>query len=135
MVGRQRGNISGSLARGRDRFEGWRRDRKIGARIPDQLWGLAVKLADAHGLSRTASTLKLDYHALKKRVAAKTPDSSSVPGAFIELSPPCTTPSLAPSGECVVEFEDGSGASMRVHLRGCDVPDLVALGRSFWSGE
>ena len=135
MVGRQRGDISGSLARGRDRFEGWRRDRKIGARIPDQLWGLAVKLADAHGLSRTASTLKLDYHTLKKRVGAKTPDSSSVPGAFIELSPPCTPPSLAPSGECVVEFEDGSGASMRVHLRGCDVPDLVALGRSFWSGE
>ena len=131
MVGRQRGDISGSLARGRDRFEAWRRDRKVGARIPDQLWALAVKLADGHGLSRTASTLKLDYHTLKKRVGAKTSDSSSVPGAFIELS----RPSLAPSGECVVEFEDGSGASMRVHLRGCDVPDLVALGRSFWSGE
>jgi len=131
MVGRQRGDISGSLARGRDRFEAWRGDRKVGARIPDQLWGLAVKLAEAHGLSRTASTLKLDYHRLKKRVAAKTPDYSSVSGEFIELSPP----SLAPSGECVVEFEDGLGASMRVHLRGCDVPDLVALGRSFWSGE
>ena len=131
MVGRQRGNISGSLARGRDRFEAWRGDRKVGARIPDQLWGLAVKPAEAHGLSRTASTLKLDYHTLKKRVAAKTPDCSSVSGEFIELSPP----SLAPSGECVVEFEDGLGASMRVHLRGCDVPDLVALGRSFWSGE
>jgi hypothetical protein len=131
MVGRQRGDISGSLARGRDRFEAWRGDRKVGARIPDQLWGLAVKLAEAHGLSRTASTLKLDYHTLKKRVAAKTPDCSSVSGEFIELSPP----SLAPSGECVVEFEDGLGASMRVHLRGCDVPDLVALGRSFWSGE
>ena len=101
------------------------------SRIPDQLWGLAVKPAEAHGLSRTASTLKLDYHTLKKRVAAKTPDCSSVSGEFIELSPP----SLAPSGECVVEFEDGLGASMRVHLRGCDVPDLVALGRSFWSGE
>ena len=131
MVGRKRGDNPGSLARGRDRFEAWRRARKVGARIPDQLWALAVKLADAHGLSRTASTLKLDYHGLKKRVAAKTPDSASGRGAFIELS----APSLAPSGECVVEFEDGSGASIRVHLRGCDAPDLVALGRSFWSGQ
>jgi hypothetical protein len=90
-----------------------------------------VKLADGHGLNRTASVLGLDYYSLKKRVEARKPDSMSVPPAFIELSPP----SLGASGECVVEFEDGAGASMRVHLRGCDVPDLVALGRSFWSGE
>jgi hypothetical protein len=131
MVGEKRGDIPGSLAGGRDRFEAWRRDRKVGTRIPDRLWALAVKLADAHGLSLTAATLKLDYHGLKKRVAAKTPDAASGRGAFIELS----APSLAPSGECVVEFEDGSGASMRVHLRGCEAPDLVALGRDFWSGQ
>ena len=131
MVGRKRGDIPGSLARGRDRFEAWRRTRNVGARIPDKLWSLAVKLADAHGLSRTASTLKLDYHALKKRVTSSNSDSSSVSPAFVELSPP----SLTGSGEYVVEFEDGSGARLRVHLRGCDAPDLVALGRSFWSGE
>ena len=131
MVGRKRGEIPGSLARGRERFEAWRRTRKVGARIPDRLWALAVKLADAHGLSRTASTLKLDYHALKKRVKSRNSDSSPVSPAFVELSPP----SLTGSGECVVEFEDGSGARIRVHLRGCDAPDLVALGRSFWSGE
>ena len=129
MVGRKRGDIPKALARGRDRFEEWRRTRKIGARIPDKLWSLAAKLADAHGLSRTASALKLDYHSLKKRAAARNFDSA--PQAFIELSPSA----LTPSGECVVEFADGSGASLRVHLRGCEVPDLVALGRSFWSGE
>ena len=131
MVGRKRGDIPGSLARGRDRFEAWRRDRKVGTRIPDQLWSLAVKLADAHGLSRTASTLKLDYHGLKKRVAAEGSDSACVDEAFIELS----RLSPAPSGECVVEFEDGSGAGIRVHLRGYEAPDLVALGRNFWSGQ
>lgn len=133
MAGRKRGEISESLARGRDRFENWRRDRKPGSRIPDPLWKQAVKLADTHGVSRTASTLRLDYHTLRKRVAAMTSVSTSVTEAFIELSAPSLAP--APAGECVVEFEDGSGASMRVHLRGCDVPDLVALGRSFWSGE
>ncbi len=131
MAGRKRSNIPTPLTRGRIRFEVWRRTRKVGARIPDRLWALAVKLADAHGLSRTASALKLDYNAVKKRVNSRGSDSALVSPAFIEISPP----TLAASGECVVEFEHGSGASMRVHLRGCDAPDLVALSRSFWSGE
>jgi len=131
MVGREHRDIPAPLARGRDRFDLWRRTRKAGTRIPNKLWSLAVKLADGHGLNRTASVLGLDYYALTRRVAARKSDSTSVPPAFIELSPP----RLGATGECVVEFEDGAGASMRVHLRGCDVPDLVALGRSFWSGE
>lgn len=154
MVGRKRGDIPEALVCGRDRFEAWRRDRTLGDRIPDQLWTLAVKLADANGISRTACVLKLDYYSLKKRVAAKPScpasvhDSVSMPEAFIEVSGPSSVSasspdsgtlavsgSLASSGECVLEFEDRSGASLRVHLRGCDVPDLVALGRSFWSGD
>ena len=131
MVGRKRSDIPKALAHGRDRFEAWRRSRKFGVRIPGKLWSLAVKLAEAHGLSRTASALKLDYHALKNRVAGKNWDSSSAAPTFIELTP---SP-IARSTECVVEFEDGSGARMRVHLRGCEAPDLAALGRSFWSGE
>jgi hypothetical protein len=51
--------------------------------------------------------------------------------AFVELS---SLPATAPR-ECVIEFEDNSGSTMRIHLRDCEVPDLVALGRSFWSGE
>ena len=130
MVGRKRRDVPASLARGRDRFDAWRRGRKNRTRIPDPLWKLAVKLAVAHGLNRTASVLKLDYYSLKKRVEAKK-DVASAPPAFVELSPPPMTA----AGECVVEFADGAGASMRIHLRGCEVPDLVALGRGFWSGE
>ena len=131
MVGQNRRGIPTSLVRGRGRFQAWRRTRRAGARIPKELWTLAVKLADAHGLNRTSSVLRLDYYSLKKRVEAMHSESTSSTPAFVELSPP----SLAASGECVVEFEDGAGASMRVHLRGCDALDLVALGRSFWSGE
>ncbi|MDA1229817.1 MAG: hypothetical protein O2856_03495 [Planctomycetota bacterium] len=127
MVGRKRGDIPKSLARGRDRFEAWRRSRKIGARIPEKLWSLAVTLAEAHGLSRAASALKLDYHALKNRVAGRNCDPRSVAPAFIEL----TSSPLASSTECIVEFEDGLGARMRVHLRGCEIPDLTDLCRSF----
>lgn len=90
-----------------------------------------MKLADSHGLNRTASALRLDYYTLKRRVESKNlPERSATP-AFVELSPP---PVQAPR-ECVIEFEDHSGAIMRVHLRGCEVPDIVALGRSFWSVE
>lgn len=127
MVGRKRGDIPKSLAGGQDRFEAWRRSRKVGARIPDKLWSLAVKLAEAHGLSRTASALKLDYHGLKNRVAGRNGDPSPVAPAFIEL----TSSPLASSTECVVEFEDGLGARMRVHLRGCEIPDLAVFCRSF----
>ena len=131
MVGRKRLGIPTPLVRGRARFEDWRRTRKAGARIPDKLWSLAVKLVDGHGLNRTASVLGLDYYSLKKRVEARHSDSTSVSPAFLELSP---LPVAAPR-ECVIEFEDGLGASLRVHLRGGDAPDLVALGRSFWSHE
>jgi len=132
MAGRRHREIPAALTRGRDRFEGWRRTRQAGTRIPDELWSLAVKLADAHGLSRTASVLGLDYYSLKKRVAAWKPGSTSVPSAFIELS---SLPSPGASGECVVEFADDTGASLRIHLSGCQTPDLVALGRNFWSGQ
>ena len=131
MVGRKRGTIPAALARGRDRFEGWRRTCQVGTRIPEKLWSLAVSLADVHGLSRTASALKLDYNLLKKRVAAKNSDSSSAAPKFIELSPPLQ----APSKECIVEFEDGSGARIRVHLRGCDAPDLVAQATALVQAE
>jgi hypothetical protein len=132
MAGRRHCEIPAALTRGRDRFEGWRRTRQAGTRIPDELWSLAVKLADGHGLSRTASVLGLDYYSLRKRVAARKSGSTSVPSAFIELS---SLPSPGASGECVVEFADSTGASLRIHLSGCQTPDLVALGRNFWSGE
>ena len=103
----------------------------MGARIPERLWTLAVKLAVAHGLNRTASALRLDYYTLKRRVESTNSHARSATPVFVELSPP---PVAAPR-ECVIEFEDNLGASMRVHLRGCEVPDLLALGRSFWSGE
>ncbi len=148
MAGRRHRDVPAALSRGRDCFEGWRRGRKVGARIPDELWSLAVKLADHHGVSRTASVLGLDYYSLKERVEAGSSGVTSVPSefvegsvssdsasarpAFIELS---SLPSPGASGECVVEFADGTGASLRIHLSGCQTPDLVALGRSFWSGE
>ena len=47
--------------------------------------------------------------------------------AFVELTP---SPFASP-GQCLVEFENAAGSTLRVYLPGGQVPDLVALLRSF----
>ncbi len=124
--------IPARLEAGRRRFERWRRTRKGHSRIPESLWTSAVKLAGAYGLCRTARTLGLDYNALKKRIHSANPHDSSGPAtAFVELVPP----QHAGVPECLVELEHPRGAKMRIHLRGTESPDLVALSRSFWDLE
>jgi hypothetical protein len=113
-------------------FAQWRRMGKRGARIPESLWALAVKLSAAHGLHPTAQALGLDYYGLKKRVAqtAATPIVATPPNeAFVELAAPL----LARPQECVIELENVAGTRMRVHVKGGDAPDLAALARSLWS--
>ncbi len=116
----------------RRRFEAWRRGRTVRTRIPDSLWAAAVKVAERHGVHRTAKALRIDYYGLKRRVeegstTARARTSGEV-ATFVELAGPLP----AGSGECLVEMEDDSGAKMRVHLKGAEAPDLVALSRSFW---
>lgn len=139
--------LPAGLERLRRRFEGWRERCEAHARIPDSLWESAAVAAGRHGLSRTANVLRVDYYALKKRLAAKTAadrrtskkrirrrtaaDNGTEVGVaaeFVEL-PSFASPA---SGECFVEWEDAHGAKMRVRLRSVGTPDLAALGRSFW---
>ena len=57
MGSRRRGDVPAELARARDRFVAWRREKRPGSRIPQQLWKLAARLAAKHGLHSTASVL------------------------------------------------------------------------------
>lgn len=132
MRGRRDGAVPPRLARAAKRFAEWRRGRALGTRIPESLWALAVELAASHGVCQTAATLRLDYYGLKERVAAKalTSGPRRVSGplpAFVELA----ASSLVAPAECTIEFENAAG-SMRVHLKGGHVPDLLALSDSFW---
>jgi hypothetical protein len=115
------------------RFALWRKERRKGARIPEALWKSAVASAVDFGVSKTASVLKLDYYGLKKRMErqrGRVPQSGSA-AAFVEVP----NPVAGLAKECVIEFDNGRGSCMRVHLKGTDVPDVLALGRSFWKGE
>lgn len=127
MGGRKRGEIPADLAKARQRFAAWRRTRRPGSRIPQPLWKLAVKLAARHGLHRTASALGLDYYSLRKQVE-QAGGGGQRAGAFLEVA----AAPWAASGECVIELEDGTGASMRVSWKGQAAPDLAALVGSFW---
>jgi hypothetical protein len=71
----RRKQLPPDLVRGRSQFQKWRGQRKASGRIPEALWAMATRLANAHGVSRTAAALSLDYYRLKKRaeVAAGDP--------------------------------------------------------------
>ena len=48
-------------------FEHWRRDKKKGERIPDQLWSEAIALIEDYGLSQVTRRLRLSGRDLNKR--------------------------------------------------------------------
>jgi hypothetical protein len=126
----ERGELPPDLLQGRSRFRAWRGERKLGERIPRPLWALAVRLARAHGVSRTATALGLDYYGLQRRSGiAATPAQSSNP-SFVELAAP-----ILVGKECRLEFDNGAGATLRVQLVGYDAADVEALSRSFWNAR
>lgn len=129
MGGRKHGSVPGDLAKAWERFAAWRRTKPPRNRIPQSLWRLAIELVGAHGLHRTARVLKLDYYSLKKQVElARDNEKAAV---FVEV----VSAPLGASGECVIELEDGGGASMRVTWKGHATPDLAALVGSFWKAD
>jgi hypothetical protein len=124
----QHGQLPPDLVRGQHQFQAWREQRKPGCRIPQSLWGVAVRLAKVHGVSRTAAVLCLDYYRLKEQAeAVATPPQPNGP-AFVELTPPVLV-----AKQCRLELDNGSGATMRVQLVGYDAADVEALSRSFWN--
>ncbi len=138
MAGRASVAWGADLVRGAARFADWRQGRKVGARIPTALWELAVKLAERHGVSRTAQALRVGYYSLQERVEARR--LASVTSAAVEqaMSPTFVELPAAPLGaacECSIEFEKPCGAKLRVQLRGPQLPDLAALGREFWESR
>jgi hypothetical protein len=136
MNTRKSADLPADLEGTRRRFEQWRQVRKVHTSIPELLWAAAVKLAGRYGVSRTARVLRVGYYSLQERVGQATAGSatSSPPlnaPAFLELA----VPSGGGPGECLLEWEDAAGAKMRVHLKGVEAPDVVALSRSFWEAQ
>lgn len=135
MKNRSKSDVPARLLRGRERFDNFRKKHKGYHRLPEQLWSAAVKLAQVYGVNRTARTLKLDYNALKKRLESTASDTTpeAMPGPkFIELLPSELT---AAAAECALECRRPDGTTIRIHLRGPQLPDLAALSQSLCNGD
>jgi len=74
--------------------------------------------------------LGIDYYGLKKRMKVVGAECQANGAAFVEWPAP-----LLVGKECQLEFENGSGATMRVRLVGFDAADVEALSRSFWNAR
>jgi len=124
----QREQLPPDLVRGQSRFQAWRGQRKAGGRIPEALWTMATRLANAQGVSRTASALGLDYYRLRELATGAASEPHSSGPAFLEVTPPVLV-----SKQCRFELDNGAGATMSVQLVGYDAAELEALSRSFWN--
>jgi len=123
----KREQLPPDLVRGQSRFQAWRGQRKAGGRIPQPLRAMATRLAKAHGGSRTAAALGLDYYRLKERVEVAAGEPQSGGPAFVEL-----TSQVLVARQCRFELDDGAGATMSVQLVGFDAAEVEALARRFW---
>ena len=123
-----------SLEQVKQRFALWREQRERGEHVTGALWDAAVRMAERHGLLRTAQELRVDSGRLTKRLergAALTPDCGPGP-RFVELFAPSVA-SAAPVVGCVVEMENTRGGKMRVELKSLD--GLAGLASAFWSAQ
>jgi hypothetical protein len=128
MGASDRGALPPDLARARNQFQAWRCRRRVGGRIPERLWALAVRLVSRHGVSRTATALSLDYYGLKKRAEQGASQPQSNGPAFVELPSP-----LGVGKHGQFELDNAAGASMRMQLVGYETADVEALVRGFWN--
>ena len=136
MSNRQPVNIPIALSRARHQLDHWRsRQRSKRARLPKELWRQAVALAREHGLNKTARALGLKYCSLKKHLnevdadelirAKPTPDLIELVGGV-----------MAPgSAECTIDWADGSGATLRMHIRGASLSELASVAGVFRGGR
>src|SRR5207248_5806195 len=84
METRKPSEIPTDMEEVRQELERWRSAHAHRSRIPEELWGSAVKIARRHGLYRTSKTLRLDYVNLKNRAGIPTSKTDSA-SAFVEL--------------------------------------------------
>jgi len=84
---------------------------------------MAVGLAQRHNIHRVARTLKLDYGALKGRMAGSGPQPAAT---FVELIAPVSD-SIA---ECSMEVDIANGAKkVRIQMKGVPPAGLAAVIR------
>jgi len=120
-------------------FTRWRGEGSPGRRIPAALWAKAAAAARTHGVSRTATTLGLNYGRLKEQCDA-TPrrparGARSVPRRAAPVAAPAAPPPFvelpalpAPTPPaCRIEVHEPRGRRIAVELGAPAVAELPAV--------
>ena len=108
-------------------FAHWRDTTPVGARIPAALWSWAIELARVHGVARVATTLRLDYTRLKRRLTGQS-EAAAPPPAFVEM-----TLALPPAGSaCVLALSDAYARALRLQWTRPVASEVAAVARSLW---
>ena len=116
-----------------EKLEEWRRQRRHGQRIPEEVWGAAIQAACRHGLNRVSRALGLDYYYLKKRFEQgrkKGLYADIREAVFVELENAAPEESES-NPACVVELEKGNGVRMRISVRDAATVDWSRMKEAF----
>ena len=124
------------LARMRERLDDWRGSHKRGVAFPPALWSAAGRVAQRHGVFRTARALGLEYNKLKgmSGVIARAPGKANRPTKpdpmkFIELTGALPA---SPSG-CRLSLQNTDGQRLQLEMAPSAATELVLqLCRSGW---
>jgi hypothetical protein len=120
----QSATIPQEIAEARRRLQEWRGAHRKREPFPEELWEMAVGLAQQHNIHRVARALGLDYGTLKRRMPAATTEP---PAAFLEL----ISPAPGCIAECTMEAQSASGATLRIQMKSVPPAGLAALIRGF----
>ena len=135
MNAKQPAKIPIALYEARRQLDQWRSQQPSKrTRLPKEFWRQAVALAREYGLNKTARALKVKYESLKKHIeqsGANEEDSAKAQPEFIELLTATIKPGTV---ECMLEWADGCGATVRMHMRGAGPSELSAVAGVFRSG-
>lgn len=129
--------VLAGLERVRTALRAWRRQRRKGDRIPEEIWRDAEGAARQYGLNRVSKALGLDYKQLKRRTgggAGAGETARDVEPVFVELEGqrlPAGRPGTEAGLACVVELEKGNGVRMRICVREAVAVDWGKLKEAF----
>ncbi len=124
-------DLSRSLTALALRLKSWRRTRRPGQRIPEDLWSQAVRLAHIQGLSPVSTALQLNYYDLQRRLGmpARARKSPVKPAHFVELPSPVALERSADSG--TLELTRSNGSRLILRLPTSRARDLLLLVQTF----
>lgn len=132
---------STDLTRLKSQLHGWRSRQTGRPRLPASLWQAAALLARVHGVSGVARSLRLGYHALRRRAeslegvqVARSKGPQPLPptsSGFVELRLP---PALADRRPATIEVCGRSHRRLRLELE-VDAELCVRLIDNFWRAQ